>query len=290
MVLSMTGFGKAKCVVTGKQYSVEIKTLNSKSLDLNFKIPPELREKEIDIRKQFSDAIIRGKVELYFLEEKNIGGPSLLNLNWIEQAYRELQQFTEQRNMMLGDVLPSLLRMNEATKAELSNLSENDLLTIDQTIQDAISSLQEFRKQEGNALEKDLVEKINLIQKFKKQLEPFEQPRINRLHEKIKEEIKTLVSEKDINKDRLEQEMIYYIEKLDINEEKVRLDTHCQYFLEVLDEKNAEKGKKLGFISQEIGREINTIGSKANDADMQKIVVLMKDELEKIKEQVNNVL
>ena len=290
MVLSMTGFGKAKCVIAGRQYSVEIKTLNSKSLDLNFKIPPELREKEIDIRKQFSEALIRGKVELYFLEEKNSSQSSLLNLNWIEQAYRELKQFSEQKNIALGDVLPSLLRMNEATKAELSGLTDQDLQEVDKTLQEALGALQDFRKQEGSALEKDLLEKIQMIQNLKKQLEPYEQPRTEKIREKIKEEIKTLVAEIDMNKDRLEQEMIYYIEKLDINEEKVRLDTHCIYFLEVLKDKSPEKGKKLGFIAQEIGREINTIGSKANDAEMQKIVVLMKDELEKIKEQVNNVL
>jgi uncharacterized protein YicC (UPF0701 family) len=268
MVLSMTGFGKAKCTVAGRQYSVEIKTLNSKSLDLNFKIPPELREQEIEIRRLFTDTVIRGKVELYFQEEKNNGASAILNLNWIGQAYYELEQFAIQRNIQAGELLPALLRMNEATRTELANLTEEDLQTIDQTLKEALRSLQDFRRQEGKALEKDLVDKIEMIQALKKQLLPFEQPRI----------------------DRLEQEMIYYIEKLDINEEKVRLDTHCAYFLEILKEKNAEKGKKLGFIAQEIGREVNTIGSKANDADMQKIVVLMKDELEKVKEQVNNVL
>jgi uncharacterized protein (TIGR00255 family) len=182
MVLSMTGFGKAKCTMAGRQYSVEIKTLNSKSLDLNFKMPPELREKEIDIRKQFTETVIRGKVELYFIEEKNNGPSALLNLNWIGQAYFELEQYAIQHNITLGDVLPSLLRMNEATKTELNNLTEDDLRSIDETITEALRSLHDFRLQEGRALEKDLLEKIGMIQSLKKQLEPFEQPRIDRLH------------------------------------------------------------------------------------------------------------
>lgn len=289
MVLSMTGYGKVTCELAGRQYSIEIKTLNSKSLDLNFKIPPELREQELEIRKRFAESVIRGKAELYFLEDKN-GGHSLLNLSWIGQAYYELEQFAVHRNIHLGDVLPALLRMNEATRTELTNLTESDIEEILGSINEALLVLRDFREQEGRALEQDLLEKIAAIRNLKTQLAPLEQPRIDRLHKKITDEIRSLVSEKEIDSDRLEQEMIYYIEKLDINEEKVRLDSHCAYFLEVLAESQPEKGKKLGFIAQEIGREINTIGSKANDADMQKIVVLMKDELEKIKEQVNNIL
>lgn len=290
MLLSMTGYGKANLKLGDKTYTIEIKSLNSKSLDLNFKAVAELRSVELEIRKLIAEKLIRGKIDLFFQEDKSNGNTTNLNLNLIEQYYLQLLQFSQEKNIPLGDVVPAILRFQDVAKSDIAELNNNDIIALQLAIQEALNNIIQFRKDEGAQLEKDIVERIHNIKKLQTALSPFEHVRIEKLREKIKQEIAIHVDEALMDKNRFEEEMIFYIEKMDITEEKVRLDTHCNYFLDITAENSIEKGKKLGFIAQEIGREINTIGSKSNDANMQKIVVQMKDELEKIKEQLMNVI
>ena len=290
MLYSMTGYGKSSIKLGDKSYIIEIKSLNSKSLDLNFKAVAELRGKEIDIRKLISSQLIRGKVDLFFQEEKSNGMTGGLNFNLIENYYQQLMKFSEEKNIPLGDVVPAILRFQDISKAELAELNDDDIVALYKGVEEALKNIIQFRKDEGTQLEKDLIERIKAIQQLKSELQPHEESRIEKLREKLKQDVANHVTEGAIDNNRFEEELIYYLEKMDINEEKVRLDTHCLYFTETLQEDVMEKGKKLGFIGQEIGREINTIGSKANDANMQKAVVGMKDELERIKEQVLNIL
>lgn len=290
MLLSMTGYGKSVVKLGDKNYSVEVKSLNSKQLDLNFKIVADLREKELEVRKLIAEQLIRGKVELYFQEDKSNGTPTNLNLTLLEQYYHQLHQFASEKNISLGDVVPAILRFQDINKAENAVLNDSDAEALFSAIQEALQRLIQFRTVEGVALEQDLKERISVIRNCKNELANYEDKRIEKLRDKLKQDLVNYLPDTSIDKNRFEEELIYYIEKMDINEEKVRLETHCSYFLQVLEEPVIEKGKKLGFIAQEIGREINTIGSKANDAAMQKLVILMKDELEKIKEQLMNVL
>jgi len=290
MLLSMTGYGKANLKFGDKTYTIEIKSLNSKSLDLNFKAVAELRSVELEIRKLIAEKLVRGKVDLFFQEEKSQGATSSLNFNLIEHYYKQLKEFSEQKNIPLGDVIPAILRFQDINRTELAELNDEDIKALRIAVQEALKNIIQFRKDEGTQLEKDIVERINTIQKLQSELLPFEKNRVEKLKEKINHDIANHVPEEMIDKNRFEEEMIYYLEKMDITEEKVRLQTHCNYFLEIAAENSIEKGKKLGFIAQEIGRETNTIGSKASDANMQKIVVQMKDELEKIKEQLMNVI
>ncbi len=286
----MTGYGKSGIKLGDKSYIIEIKSLNSKTLDLNFKAVAELRGKEIDIRKLISSQLIRGKVDLFFQEEKSNGMSGSLNFNLIENYYNQLKKFSDEKNIPLGDVVPAILRFQDISKGELAELNDDDIIALNKGVEEALKNINQFRKDEGTQLEKDLIDRINAIQQLKGELAPHETNRIEKLKERLKQDIANHIEEAAVDRNRFEEEIIYYLEKMDINEEKVRLDTHCLYFMETLNEDVMEKGKKLGFIGQEIGREINTIGSKANDANMQKIVVQMKDELEKIKEQVLNIL
>ncbi len=290
MLYSMTGYGKSTFTLGGRNYVVEIKTLNSKSCDLNFKAAADLRGKEIEIRKHIASQLIRGKIDVFFQEDKNSGVTSGLNLTLLENYYKQLQQFSQEKNIPLGDIVPAILRFQDIAKAEFSELSDADFLALQDAINKASIKVIQFRKDEGIQLETDILNRIVLIQQYKNALIPHEQQRIERIKEKLHQDLIVLSEKVTLDKNRFEEELIYYLEKIDINEEKVRLESHCSYFLEIVQENGIEKGKKLGFVAQEIGREINTIGSKANDAAMQKIVVQMKDELEKIKEQLMNIL
>lgn len=290
MLYSMTGYGKSSIKLGDKSYAIEIKSLNSKSLDLNFRTVAELRGKEIELRKLMAAKLIRGKVDLYFHEDKTNGAYSSLNFNAIENYYTQLAKFSQEKNIPVGDILPAILRFQDINKTELAELTEEDFLSLTKAISDALDNVIQYRKSEGQFLEDDLKERIQIIQTLKEKLLNFESSRVEKVKEKLNQLLCTQITESTVDKIRLEEELIYYIEKMDINEEKVRLDAHCLYFKELLEENIQEKGKKLGFIAQEIGREINTIGSKSSDANMQKIVVQMKDELEKIKEQVLNIL
>lgn len=290
MLYSMTGYGKSAIRLGDKSYIIEIKSLNSKSLDLNFKAVAELRGKEIEIRKLIAGQLIRGKVDLFFQEEKSNGMSGALNFSLIENYYLQLKRFSEEKSIPLGDVMSSILRFQDVGKSDMAELNDDDIAALYKGVEEALKNIMQFRKDEGAQLEADLVERIGMIRRLKEELAPHEETRMGKLREKLKSDLAELVHEDKIDKNRFEEELIYYLEKMDINEEKVRLDAHCLYFMETLSEDGVEKGKKLGFIAQEIGREINTIGSKSNDATMQKIVVQMKDELEKVKEQVLNIL
>ena len=288
MLYSMTGFGKVLCVINNTNFSVEIKSLNSKQIEINLRNANFLRDLELELRKLLQQKLLRGKIDVSISEEIN-DKQSILNLDNIEQLYRELIDFGQNKNIPLGDIFPTVLKLSEQNKRDSFTIEDENKEAILETLETGIDALIEFRKKEGLELEQDIVSRIKLIQKLRTNIVPFENNRIVKIRERIENEL-TQLKNTTIDSNRLEQEIIFYAEKLDITEEHTRLQSHCTYFLEIVENDTIEKGKKLGFIAQEIGREINTIGSKANDADIQKLVVQMKDELEKIKEQLNNIL
>ncbi len=290
MVQSMTGFGKSTSELPNKKICVEIKSLNSKQFDLNTRIPSIYREKEMEIRNNLLQNIERGKVDFSIYIEnigKNIS--SQINQNALENYYNQIKESAEN----LGIPIPSdwytvLLRMPEVMKTEMTELDENEWEVAKKTIQDALAQFLSFRNQEGLVLQKLFEGKIANISLLLNEVEKYESERIEKIKTKIIDSLQKLdIQNYDSN--RFEQELIYYIEKLDVNEEKLRLNNHLKYFIDTMINEKSQ-GRKLGFITQEIGREINTLGSKSNHAEMQKIVVQMKDELEQIKEQVLNVL
>lgn len=293
MIHSMTGFGKEVLEYKNHKINIEAKSLNSKQLDLNVKLPQMYREKDLEIRGLMARRLQRGKVELYVhlettAEELNYS----FNKALARKYYEELTAFSGEIGQLdFNAYLPILVKMPDVLKPEREELDEAEWLAVSAAIQKALERLVEFRAQEGLSLEKDFIHRIGVIEELLGQVEPFEKERVKKIRERFKRDLLDHVDENVIDANRFEQEMIFYLEKLDVTEEKVRLKKHCQYFLETLqDDKIVMKGKKLGFISQEIGREINTLGSKANDANLQRIVVQMKDELEKIKEQMMNIL
>ena len=292
MVLSMTGYGKAVGTYKEKKINVEIKSLNSKALDLSTRIAPLYREKEMDIRRTLSKALIRGKVDFAIWIEKDTAVDATpINGALIENYYHQIKDIAAKTGIPEPqDWFYTLLRMPDVTtKTDIEELSDEEWEVAKKTIDEAVRHLIEFRTQEGAALEKKFNEKVDNIEVLLHSIEPYEKARVPKIKEQI---IKGLeqISEVEYDKNRLEQELIYYIEKLDISEEKQRLANHLKYVRETMKETGHGIGKKLGFIAQEMGREINTTGSKSNNAEMQNIVVKMKDELEQIKEQVLNAL
>lgn len=291
MIQSMTGYGKSTVVFAKKKINIEIKSLNSKALDLQTRIAPLYREKEMEIRQMIAASLERGKVDFSLWVEKDesqLATP--INGAVLEDYYNQIVTLSKEKNIPLPqDWFYTLLRMPDVmTKVEVEELGDEEWATVHAGIEDAIQQLVNFRKQEGEALYKKFSEKIDNIEALLKSIEPFEQSRVAKIRERIVEALEKTINV-DYDKNRLEQELIYYIEKLDINEEKQRLANHLNYFRETMKEGHGQ-GKKLGFIAQEMGREINTTGSKSNQAEMQNIVVMMKDELEQIKEQVLNVM
>jgi uncharacterized protein (TIGR00255 family) len=290
MTQSMTGFGKATVEFPSKKINIEIRSLNSKQLDLNTRIPSVYREKEVEIRTILSQTIERGKVDfIIYIEQTNASISSQINLGAIESYYAQIKDAAEKLGITPPeDWFSIILRLPETIKTDVSELDEKEWNAVKNAIGEALKSFNEFRKQEGAMLENIFINKINTIEELSKKIEKYEPERIEHIKSKIQDASKKLeLSMFDEN--RFEQELIFYIEKLDINEEKTRLNNHLKYFLETIKTEKSQ-GRKLGFIVQEIGREINTLGSKSNHAEMQKIVVQMKDELEQIKEQVLNVL
>ena len=284
MIQSMTGFGKSVISLADKHISVEIKSLNSKSIDINTRIPLIYREKELDFRKLIAEQLLRGKVDFTILVE-NIGNqtPSKINEN-IVKAYIE-----QMRNIVDGDrteLLKMAVRMPDALQTSTESITEEEFAAIFEHIAIAITDLQNFRLQEGKVLEKDFLLRIQNIDHYLQQVQALDGERLLLVRERLE---KAVADIQNVDANRFEQELIFYLEKLDITEEKIRLKKHLDYFIETLQSEDSN-GRKLSFIAQEIGREINTLGSKANFAPMQQIVVQMKDELEKIKEQVLNVL
>ena len=292
MILSMTGYGKAVVAYKEKKINVEVKSLNSKSLDLSARIAPLYREKEMEIRRLLAQKLERGKVDFsLWVEKESTVDATPINAALVENYYKQIKAISASTGIPEPeDWFTTLLRLPDVTtKTEVEVLDDEEWEVAQQAINEAIEKLIEFRKQEGAALQKKFTEKIDNIANLLKSIEPFEKSRVPKIREKIIDGLKQ-IPEVDYDKNRLEQELIYYIEKLDINEEKQRLTNHLKYFHETMKERGHGVGKKLGFIAQEMGREINTTGSKSNQAEMQNIVVKMKDELEQIKEQVLNAL
>lgn len=292
MILSMTGYGKAVVTYKEKKISVEVKSLNSKNLDLSTRIAPLYREKEMEIRQTIAKRLERGKVDFSLWIEKDAAlDATPINAKLVENYYRQIKNIAAQTGIPEPtDWFSTLLRMPDVTtKTEIEVLDEAEWEAAKKAISEAIENLVDFRKQEGAALERKFHEKIDNIEALLKSIEPYEESRVPKIKEKIIEGLEQ-VAKVDYDKNRLEQELIYYIEKLDISEERQRLTNHLSYFRETMAEEGHGVGKKLGFIAQEMGREINTTGSKSNQVEMQNIVVKMKDELEQIKEQVLNAL
>ena len=288
----MTGYGKAVVAYKEKKINVEVKSLNSKSLDLSARIAPLYREKEMEIRRLLAQKLERGKVDFsLWVEKESTVDATPINAALVENYYKQIKAISASTGIPEPeDWFTTLLRLPDVTtKTEVEVLDDEEWEVAQQAINEAIEKLTEFRKQEGAALQKKFTEKIDNIANLLKSIESFEKSRVPKIREKIIDGLKQ-IPEIDYDKNRLEQELIYYIEKLDINEEKQRLTNHLKYFHETMKESGHGVGKKLGFIAQEMGREINTTGSKSNQAEMQNIVVKMKDELEQIKEQVLNAL
>ncbi len=292
MIQSMTGYGKAVATFGNKKIHVEIKSLNSKAMDLSTRIAPLYREKEMEIRTYVTQLLERGKVDLnIWIEKEAEEAATTINSGLVKNYRQQINAICEELYLsMPNDLwLPTLLRMPDVlTKVEIQTLEEDEWKAVNTALVSAVAQLIAFRQQEGKALAEKFKQNIATISSLLNAIEPYEAERIQKVRERIVEALEKVV-EKDYDKNRLEQELIYYIEKLDINEEKQRLRNHLQYFLETLAEGQGQ-GKKLGFIAQEMGREINTTGSKSNHAEMQKIVVQMKDALEQIKEQILNVM
>ena len=287
----MTGYGKSVAVYNGKKINVEIKSLNSKSLDLSTRIAPLYREKEMEIRQNIQQRLLRGKVDFAIWVEKDAAtDATTINTVLAKNYCEQIKQVAEECHIPLpGDWFLSLLRMPDVmTKVEVETLDEEEWAVASNAITEAIDNLVAFRTQEGAALQKKFGEKIDNIEHLLASIEPYEKSRVEKIRARIVDGLKA-IPDVEYDKNRLEQELIYYIEKLDISEEKQRLANHLNYFRETMNEGHGQ-GKKLGFIAQEMGREINTTGSKSNNAEMQNIVVKMKDELEQIKEQVLNAL
>ena len=287
----MTGYGKAECELAQKKITIEVKSLNSKVLDVNTRIPGVYREKEIDIRRELSEKLIRGKVDLsLFSESLGVESNSAINSAMVKGYFNQLSQISNELGLPVSEVtLQIIMQLPEVVKTTRDELDENEWKLILRAIREAINALDIFRVQEGMSLYNDIILNLNTITNLLEQITPYELERTTRVKERILDGLKDLSSPEGVDHNRLEQEMIFYLEKLDINEEKVRLSNHCSFFLETI-ELNEPVGKKLGFIAQEIGREINTLGSKANHTEMQKLVIGMKDALERIKEQLLNAL
>lgn len=287
----MTGFGKAVVLYKNKKITAEIKSLNSKQLDLSMRIPQAYREKELDLRNSISRILERGKVDLYVYTESNTGSePSPINIQLIASYKAQIEELSKSLEIPLPeDWYSTLLRMPDIFKSDSSSdLEEEELEALNQAVDQAVERLVEFRTQEGNRLSGVFRTKIENIQKLLYSVAFYEKERVEKIKTRIQDSLEKL-DNVEYDHGRFEQEMIFYIEKLDINEEKQRLQNHLDYFIDTM-EKGHGQGKKLGFISQEMGREINTLGSKSNHAELQRIVVRMKDELEQIKEQVLNVM
>ena len=286
----MTGFGKATVTFENKKINVEVKSLNSKTLDLSTRIAPLYREKEMEIRQMISERLSRGKVDFcIWIDKDETVAATPVNAEMVDFYYQQINKIAYEKDISLSMDWSTILRLPDVlSRNEVETLSEEEWICVREAIESALTQLVDFRLQEGAALQKKFLEKIDNIARLQKELEPYEQSRVEKIRQRITDNLK-LIPDVEYDKNRLEQELIYYIEKLDISEEKQRLTNHLQYFRDtmLLDE---PVGKKLGFIAQEMGREINTTGSKSNQAEMQNIVVKMKDELEQIKEQVLNAL
>lgn len=295
MLLSMTGYGKAVATYQDKTIHVEVKALNSKALDCSTRIAPVYREKEMEIRKAIQESVVRGKIDFSIWVEKEVSSDAqTINMPLFKNYYEQLVAAADSVGIKdnvtnSADWMKMIMRMPDImSRQEAEILTDEEWTAARKAVDEALSNLEAFRRQEGAALKKKFEEKLDNIARLMGEIEPYEQSRVEKIRQRLVENLKNL-PDVEYDKNRLEQELIYYIEKLDISEEKQRLTNHLKYFRETMEEEQSQ-GKKLGFIAQEMGREINTTGSKSNQAEMQNIVVQMKDELEQIKEQVLNAL
>ncbi len=291
MIKSMTGYGKSIAETPQKKITVEIRSLNSKQLDLNTKVPWLYKEKELEIRNIISQLLERGKIDfsIYFdiLEDEGI---PVINKTIVKSYFRQLRELASEIEINIDDqIMPIIMRLPDSLKTEKLEVPEDEWKTVKERIMESVNVLDLYRAEEGKSIEADLRKRVSGILESLAEVEKFEPGRIDKVRERLWAILSDNNGTENIDKNRFEQELIFYLEKFDINEEKVRLKKHCEYFLETIDTPSPN-GKVLSFITQEIGREINTLGSKANDASIQKLVVRMKDELEKIKEQANNIL
>lgn len=290
----MTGYGKAQGEINGKKFTVEVRSLNSKQMDLSVKLPGVYRQKEYDLRNLAAKALIRGKADVFInVETDVVSSKTKINSQLFDLYFDQLKQISLSQSLLWdspeiqASVLSTVMRMPEVVTTEIETIAEEELKILENTVAEALKNINTFRETEGAVLIKDLLKRVDKIESLRQQTAPLAVMRQEVIKTRIREAIEAVGVQVDNN--RLEQEIVFYIEKLDVTEEQVRLQNHCKYFHQVVGEDEAV-GRKLGFIAQEMGREINTLGSKANDADIQKLVVEMKDELEKIKEQLLNIL
>jgi uncharacterized protein (TIGR00255 family) len=291
MILSMTGYGRSVLQLNGSQYHVEIKTLNSKTSDIRCKMPSAFAECEMQIRKLLNDEVVRGRIEMNILSAE--GGSQeecSINTQLFNSYFKQLKEMSANINVSDADIFTAVMRIPAITQSGGIAISEEDHATIEKAVKEAAATLMKFRKDEGQVLANDLAQRVSMIQNGITAIVPLEEARIQKIKDRIQKNLEEFIQVERIDANRFEQEIIYYLEKIDITEEKVRLNQHCNYFIEQLTNKETQVGRILSFIAQEMGREINTLGSKANDQDLQQIVVQMKDELEKIKEQLSNIL
>lgn len=291
MLHSMTGYGRASGNYGDKTITAEIRALNSKLTDLKMRLPGDYKEKELELRKLVIDKVERGKIDL-LLDVQTVNGATtvMLNESLFKGYFNALTKIAAELNIPTGDLMQSILRIPNIVAAPGGDVDEDEWAAICQTVEKAIENFNQFRAHEGIALESDLQERLRDITLLQKQIEPFEKERTVKMREKLRNNLEEGIGKENVDKNRYEQEILFYLEKMDINEEKVRLEQHCNHFLEQMSKNAYSKGRTLNFIAQEMGREINTLGAKAYDSDIQKIVVKMKDELEKIKEQLANVI
>ena len=291
MLKSMTGFGRAEQTIHDKTFLVEIKALNGKQFELQLKLPPLLRPYEFEIRNMLQETLVRGTIDCVItIKQNGTSKPVNINTDLIKAYYNQIESLAQELKIDTNSVLSALLRLPEVVTPTNDVLEENEYEEFKAVLQAALTNLNQHRVEEGGVLEMDLVKRISNTKEQEEAILKLEPNRQKRIREEINQLLEKHVGKENIDNNRMEQELIYYMEKIDIHEEQIRLRQHCEYFRSILQESDEGKGKKLSFILQEIGREINTTGSKAYDADIQKCVVKMKDELEKAKEQVLNVL
>ncbi len=291
MLYSMTGFGRAEGVVNGRQVVVEIKSLNGKQFEMVTKLPPILRSYELDIRNLLNRMLLRGSIDFNIaIRQEGATKPMTINTDLAIFYYKGMKQIADQLGLAEDNVLSTLMRMPEVVVPESDVLPEEEFASVSKIIEEAAMLLMEHRKHEGSALQKDLSEKISNIEALLEHILPLEAQRTDRIRTRLTTSLRDVVGSENIDPNRFEQELIFYIERMDFSEEKMRLKQHCTYFNNIIAREDISNGKKLGFVLQEVGREINTLGAKANNADIQQLVIGMKDELEKAKEQVLNVL
>lgn len=291
MLRSMTGFGRAEETMNDKTYLVEIKSLNGKQLEINMKIPPLLKPFEFDVRNLIQENLLRGSVEcLIVIKQNGSAKPVVINTDLIKSYYNQIKELADDLSIDTNSVLSALLRLPEVVSPSNEVLDQNDWEQLKKVIEAAIKELNDHRIEEGKSLDKELRLRIENINQMEGEILKLEPQRKVRMKSELVQLLEENVGKENYDVNRLEQELIYYIEKIDIREEQVRLKNHCEYFISILDNDDDAKGKKLSFLIQEIGREINTTGSKAYDADIQRCVVRMKDDLEKAKEQIFNIL